>query len=189
MVLGSLTYASSMKFQAVRNAALWMMERFQAQGSLDPGRREPLIEAAAVSEKRRLKDDLVLLQSQDEQPGVDWRSGPGEVEIRRGPDPRENFERALVRKASFKDDEMRLFEEATLAHDREPYQETMEFTRFRADGIEHVSITILGDAVGVGGIHGMAEFLAHEPEKSWRERTYQDFRQADRLTLFQQGTY
>jgi len=178
-----------MKFQAVRNAALSMMDRFQSQGTLDPARREPLIEAAAASEQRRLQGDLVMLQSQDEQPGVDWRSGAGEVEIRRGPDPRESVERSLVRKASFNECEMRLYEEATLAHDREPYQETMEFTRFRPDGIQHVSITILGDAVGVGGIHGMAEFLAHEPEKSWRERTYQDFRQADPVALFQQGTY
>ena len=178
-----------MKFQAVRNTALAMMERFQTQGSLDPQQRTALIEPAARSEERRLREDLVTLQGQDEQPGLDLRPGDGEVETFRGPVENESIERSLLRKARFSDSQIQLYEEATLARESEPYQETMEFTRFRQDGIEHVSITVLGDAVGVGGIHGMAEFIAMEPEKSWRERTYQDFHQADIMAIYQQGTY
>lgn len=166
-----------------------MLERFKTQGSLDPNCRQSLIEPAARSEQRRLSADLVTLQAEDDKPGHDRLPGKGEVETRRGPDPNESIERSLYRRARYDDQEMLVFQEATLAKESEPYQETVEFTRFRNDGIEHVSLTIMGDAVGVGGIHGMAEFLSDEPDKSWRERTYQDFRQSDLIAIYQQGTY
>jgi len=178
-----------MKFQVVRNTALTLLERFKTQGSLDPNCRQSLIEPAAQSEKRRLSADLVTQQAEDSRPEHDLLAGKGEVETRRGPDPKESIERSLYRRARYDQQQMLVFQEATLAKESEPYQETVEFTRFRGDGIEHVSLTILGDAVGVGGIHGMAEFLSNEPEKSWRERTYQDFHQSDLIAIYQQGTY
>ena len=179
-----------MRYVAVRDTALGLLERFKSQGTLDASQREALISPASASEERRLHHDLVELKGQDEDPAQDLCSGRrGQVETQRGPQPNESIDRSVHTRAYYKRGEMALHQEATLSNDSEPYQETFEFTRFGKSGIEHVSITVMGDGVGVGGIHSMAEFISPNHDQSWRERTYQDFHNSDPIAIFQQGTY
>lgn len=179
-----------MRFVAVRETALSLVERFKTQGSLDVSQRTPLISAASASEERRLQQDLVDIKRQDEDPAVDLRLGrKGQLETRRGPQPNESFERTVHTRAEIAENEMSRFQEATLQNESEPYQEIFEFTRYGQSGIEHVSVTVHGDAVGVGGIHSVAEFISPDHTQSWRERTYQDFHNSDLISIYQQGTY
>lgn len=167
-----------MKFIAVQNQTLGMLERFRTQGTVSPETRKELIPIAAQCETRRLQDEFHAVQAQ------------GARVTHRGPTSKETLERSLDTRTELKKNEFSKHELATLHGDDEPYQETYEFTRFRPDGISHATITILGDGgVGVGGICGRAEFLSPDPGKSWYEDIQSNFLGQDLLSIYQQGTY
>lgn len=179
-----------MRYVVVRDTALGMLEQFKRHGCLEAGQREKLSAPVSAALGNRHEQDLVSLKSQDETPGVDLQMGrKGHLEIHRGPQKNESFEHTLHTEARYGKSEVHRHETATLKGEDEPYQETWEFTRFGQAGIEHVSITVTGNGVNLGGIHGRAEFIARNHEDSWYERTYQDIRSADLLSIYQQGTY
>lgn len=151
-----------------------------------------LIEPAAQGQMNRLRDQFASTIALD-QGESDLNGAAGVVHTFRGPTPQESVERSLETKSVFfgdaREGESSSHQLVTLKSDHEPYQESYEFTQFRSDGISHVTITILGDAVGTGGIISTAEFLSDQPGQSWRERLDEDFIGADIIAMHQAGTY
>ena len=180
-----------MKVQLVQNAALSRLEQFKTHGTLG-AEKIKLIEPAAQGQMNRLRDQFSSTIAAD-QGESDLNGATGVVHTFRGPTAQESVERSLETKSVFSGDasegEISSHQLATLKSDDEPYQESYEFTQFRSDGISHVTITILGDAVGTGGIVSMAEFLSDQPGQSWRERHQEDFIGADIIGMYQAGTY
>ena len=184
---------TNMRFNVARDAALSQLERFQTHGALDPSKRISLIEPASQAETRRLTDEFKESKAQDQKTN-DLCDQKGVLHTFRGPSDKESVERTVEAKTTLKGNsskgEMQTHQLATLVNDTEPYHETYEFTKFRPDGISHVTITVVGDGgVGCGGIVSMAEFLSPDPGQSWRERTETNFLGQDLIALYEQGTY
>lgn len=181
-----------MRFVAVRDAALKQLNRFKTTGSLGTGERLKLIPAAVNGETNRLTDEFVQSHALDNRDG-DQAPESGRIVTSRGPTPKESLPRHLdtevLIKGDLKNGESERHEIATAYDDKEPYQETFEYTKYRDGGISHVSVVIQGDAVGTGGIITMAQFLSPEPGESWRERSFESFTGGDILKLYDQGTY
>lgn len=181
-----------MRFVAVRNAALKHLQQFKEHGSLRSDDRIELIPAAVKGETNRLRDEFISVQDADGSQ-ADLDKTDGRVVTSRGPSERESFPRHVDTETIFEGSvnngttETHQLEKAW--DQTEPYQETFESTRYQEDGISHVSVTIKGDAAGVGGIISMAQFLSPEPGMSWRERSFQSFTGEDPIALYQQGTY
>lgn len=182
-----------MRFNVVRDSAQDQLRRFRQLGGVDPSRREPLIDAAAQAETRRLTEEFSHSQLLD-QSAEDMSVLKGKVHTWRGPSDKESVSREIEKATTFSGHigkgEMSSHQLATLSGDSEPYHDTTEWTAFSADGIRHVTTTIVGDGgVGCGSIITMAEFLSPVPGQSWRERTSTDFLGQDLIALHGLGTY
>lgn len=182
-----------MRFNLVQNTVHRQIERFKSEGSLDPKQRITLIDAASRAETRRLTDEFEQSKAADQQP-QDMSDLKNVLHTFRGPTERETVDRSLETQTTLKGDskvgEMSTRQLATLQGDAEPYHDTYEFTQFQADGISHLSITVVGDGgVNNGAIVSMAEFLSPDPDKSWRERTQTDFIGQDLMAIYGMGTY
>lgn len=183
-----------MRFVAVQNRALEILNQFRSHNQFPQGRRIELCEAAVDSQTRHLTEEFRATKKQD-QDSSDLDRTKNVVHTFRGPSAKEWLERDVETKTQISgtptQGHMLRHELDTLKGENEPYQELFDFAQFdkTGGGIRHITIAILGDGgVGCGAIVTKTEFLTPEPGKSWREESQMDFLAQGILGVYQQGT-